>query len=228
METAVLLVEDEPSLILTLSDRLESEGYRVEPVGDGVNALERIKQAVFDLIILDVNLPGKNGFDVCRELRAMGKNTPVLMLTARRTTVDKVVGLKTGADDYLTKPFDMDELLARLEALLRRAGNINATAPDSYSFGDVAVNFKKSEVTKAGEPLQLSALDFKLLQHFIKHRGESLSREHLLDEVWGYDAVLFTRTVDVHVAGLRQKLEDTPSHPKHIVTVHRVGYKFTG
>ena len=228
MKKKILLVEDEPSLILTLSDRLESEGYAVEPVGDGDNALARLKQAVFDLVILDVNLPGTNGFDVCRELRKAGKQLPVLMLTARRQVADKVVGLKIGADDYLTKPFDMAELLARVEALLRRAGGSLKEANDDYCFGDVRVDFKKPEVTKGGEPVQLSALDFKLLKYLIEHRGESLSREVLLDEVWGYDAMLYTRTVDVHVAGLRQKLEDNSSHPEFIITVHRVGYKFTG
>ncbi len=228
MKNKILLVEDEPSLVLTLSDRLESEGYAVETVGDGENALARLRQAAFDLVLLDVNLPGKNGFDVCKELRKMGKQLPVLMLTARRQVVDKVVGLKLGADDYLTKPFDMAELLARVEALLRRANHPLVDPKESYVFGNIQVNFERSQVTRDGEDVPMSALDFKLLRYFIEHRGENLSRERLLDEVWGYDAMLYTRTVDVHVAGLRQKVEDNPSHPKYILTVHRVGYKFVG
>jgi len=228
MNHTILLVEDEPSLILTLTDRLESEGYRVESVGDGENALERLDQRAFDLVILDVNLPGKNGFDVCKELRGKGKQMPVLMLTARRQVADKVVGLKTGADDYLTKPFDMAELLARLEALLRRGGAPIVRAEDGYAFGEIQVDFGAGEVRRKGEPVPLSALDFKLLRYFIENRGQTLSRERLLDEVWGYDAMLYTRTVDVHVAGLRQKLEADSAHPEHILTVHRVGYKFVG
>jgi len=228
MKRTILLVEDEPSLILTLSDRLLSEGYEVETVGDGENALERLKQRVFDLVILDVNLPGKNGFDVCRELRAMGKQVPVLMLTARRQLADKVVGLKSGGDDYLTKPFEMAELLARVEALLRRSHATQATTPDIYSFGTVQVDFKNLVVTVAGTPVALSALDFKLLKYFIEHRGENLTRERLLDEVWGYQAMLYTRTVDVHVAGLRQKIEASSTHPQYIITVHRIGYRFAG
>ncbi len=228
MKRTILLVEDEPSLILTLSDRLASEGYDVETVGDGENALERLKQRVFDLVILDVNLPGKNGFDVCRELRAMGKQVPVLMLTARRQVADKVVGLKSGGDDYLTKPFDMAELLARVEALLRRPHATLSITPDIYSFGTVQVDFKNLAVVVDGNPVAVSALDFKLLKYFIEHRGENLTRERLLDEVWGYQAMLYTRTVDVHVAGLRQKIEASSTHPQYIITVHRVGYRFAG
>jgi len=224
----ILLVEDEPSLVLTLTDRLEAEGYSVESVGDGENALERLGQASFELVLLDVNLPGRNGFEVCKEMRKRRLQMPVLMLTARRQVADKVVGLETGADDYLTKPFEMIELLARIKALLRRAGSPMVDAPDGYAFGDVQVDFAANEVTKGGEPVQLSALDFKLLHHFIVNRGKTVTREQLLDEVWGYDAMLYTRTVDVHVAGLRQKLEDKPAHPRFILTVHRVGYKFVG
>ena len=173
-------------------------------------------------------MPGKNGFDVCRDLRQRGVQSPVLMLTARREVVDKVVGLKLGADDYLTKPFEMMELTARVEALLRRARTPVTQSAGSYTFGDVVVDFNRTEIKKAGQQVNISALDFKLLKYFIEHRGETLSRDRLLDEVWEYDSSVYSRTVDVHIAGLRQKLEPKPDHPSYIVTVHRVGYKFLG
>lgn len=222
----ILLVEDEPSLILTLSDRLRSEGYRVETAEDGLSAFQIAQEQPFDLLILDVMLPGRNGFDLCRDLRQQGLQAPVLMLTARSQVVDKVVGLKLGADDYLTKPFDMMELLARVESLLRRSHQGSISSTDGFAFGDVRVDVKRGEALRQGQPIELSALEWKLLQHFINHRGEVLSRDHLLDEVWGYDATPQTRTVDVHVASLRQKLEAQPSKPQFIVTVHGRGYKF--
>lgn len=224
----LLLVEDEPTLVLTLTDRLLAEGYEVEHAGDGETALSLVQTRAYDLIVLDVMLPGKNGFDVCRDLRQQKFQLPVLMLTARQQVVDKVVALKLGADDYLTKPFDMAELLARLEALLRRSRNGAVSEQDSFTFGPNRVHFKRRELTRDGELVNLSALDFNLLCYFIEHRGESLDRNRLLDDVWGYDATLMTRTVDVHVATLRQKIEENANHPVWIVTVHRVGYKFTG
>ena len=224
----ILLVEDEPSLVLTLSDRLVSEGYRVATAGDGEEALTRAEAGGFDLIILDVLLPRKNGFDVCRDLRQRGVDTPVLMLTARSQVVDRVVGLKLGADDYLTKPFEMIELLARVEALLRRGRSPLSPSAEAYSFGNVQVDFRRAEVRRDGQPLSLSALELRLLRHFIENRGLVLTRDELLDRVWGYDAAAVTRTVDVHVASLRQKIEPNPSRPQHIVTVHRLGYKFLG
>lgn len=224
----ILLVEDEPSLVLTLTDRLISEGYDVEHAGDGETALALVKSRSFDLVLLDVMLPGKNGFDVCRDLRQLKFQVPIMMLTARQQIVDKVVGLKLGADDYLTKPFDMAELTARVEALLRRTQSNGGGDGDSYTFGRIRVDFKRREVTRAGEVVTLSALDYKLLCYFIEHRGETLDRNRMLDDVWGYDASLMTRTVDVHVVTLRQRIEDNPNHPVWIVTAHRVGYKFTG
>jgi two-component system alkaline phosphatase synthesis response regulator PhoP len=226
--TRILLVEDEPSLVLTLTDRLVSEGYRVETAGDGNSALARAEETPFDLVLLDVMLPGKNGFDVCRDLRQRGVSTPVLMLTARAQVVDRVVGLKLGADDYLTKPFEMIELLARIEALLRRSRGPAATVNGTYTFGSVAVDFRRAEVTRDGVPLSLSALELKLLRYLIENRGLVVSRDELLDQVWGYDASAHTRTVDVHVASLRQKVEPQPGRPQFIVTVHRLGYKFAG
>lgn len=228
MKKTILLVEDEASLRLTLSDRLVSEGYEVTETDNGDQALAAAGNGQFDLIILDVMLPGKNGFDVCRDLRQMSVQTPILMLTARREVVDRVVGLKLGADDYLTKPFDMMELTARVEALLRRAGTPISASTGAYAFGEVRVDFARSEVRRNGEEVPLSALDFKLLKYFIENKGVTLSRDRLLDEVWGYEAIVSTRTIDVHVAGLRQKLEVKPEHPQFIVTMHRVGYKFVG
>jgi len=224
----VLLVEDEPSLVLTLTDRLAAEGYDVTTAGDGLSALATAKDGAFDVLLLDVALPGKNGFDVCRELRQGGNDVPVLMLTARGDVTDRVVGLKLGADDYLAKPFEMIELLARMEALLRRRRPAPGIPGDGYAFGDVRVDFRAAQVFRAGEPIELSALEYKLLKHFVQNRGALLSRDELLDKVWGYDSTPTTRTVDVHVASLRQKIEPNPSHPEHIRTVHRLGYRFTG
>ena len=224
----ILLVEDEPGLVMTLTDRLASEGYDVSSASDGEAALELVDRESFDLILLDVMLPGKSGFDVCRDIRQRSIETPVLMLTARSQVVDKVVGLKLGADDYLTKPFEMMELMARVEALMRRAPVPKGEAVGSYTFGPIRIDFKSAEVTRDGEPVELSALEFKLLRYFIEHRGATVSRDELLDKVWGYDAMPYSRTVDVHVSWLRQKLEANPSHPEYILTVHRQGYKFAG
>src|SRR6185295_12765395 len=223
----ILLVEDEESLILTLRDRFQSEGYLVTVESDGESALATGTRMPFDLIVLDVALPKKNGFDVCRDLRGRGVQTPILMLTARGQVIDRVLGLKLGADDYLTKPFDMMELLARVEALLRRA---RAAAPNAATllFGPVQVDFRSASATRDGRPVELSSLELKLLRYFVDHRGAVVSREELLDKVWGYDATPVTRTVDVHVASLRQKLEANPSKPEYIVTVHGLGYKFLG
>ncbi|HVG09369.1 MAG TPA: response regulator transcription factor [Thermoanaerobaculia bacterium] len=228
-ERRILLVEDEPSLVLTVSDRLLSEGYQVETAGDGDTALARALAEPFDLVILDVMLPGRDGFEVCRELRSRGGQIPVLMLTARSQVIDRVVGLKLGADDYLTKPFEMIELLARVEALLRRSPAPAApAAAGACTFGDVRVDFRRAEVFRGNEPVTLSALEFKLLAYFIENRGALLTRDELLDKVWGYDAMPVTRTVDVHVGSLRQKLERNPSHPELFLTVHRRGYRFSG
>ncbi len=221
----LLLVEDEPGLVITLTDRLTREGYGVETTADGESALERATSEAFDLVLLDIMLPQMNGFDVLRELRRRGVEVPVIMLTARGQIVDKVVGLKLGADDYVTKPFEMVELLARIEAKLRRAPS-RTTSPDVHQFGDIQVDFRKAEVTKAGAPLDLSAREFQLLRYFLEHRGATLTREELLNEVWGYNSMPSTRTVDVHVAWLRQKIEPNPRHPQFILTIHGLGYKF--
>ena len=223
----VLLVEDEPGLVMTLTDRLTREGYAVEASPDGESGLERASAEAFDLVILDVMLPRLGGFDVIRELRKRGIETPVIMLTARGQVVDKVVGLKLGADDYVTKPFEMVELLARIEVKLRRAPDTPHPA-EGHQFGEIRMDFRRAEITKAGEILELSAREFQLLRYFIEHRGATLSREELLNEVWGYNSMPSTRTVDVHVAWLRQKIEPNPRHPQFILTVHGMGYKFAG
>ncbi len=228
MSKRILFVEDELGLVITLTDRLTSEGYLVENVSDGETAFNRASSEIFDLIILDVMLPRKNGFDVCRDLRQKNISTPIIMLTARGQVIDKVLGLKLGADDYLTKPFEMMELLARIEALLRRVPVVEVASAEVFQFGSVRVDFRSAEVINNGQPIELSAKEFKLLKHLIERRGQILSRDDLLDEVWGYNAMLSTRTVDVHVAWLRQKLEPNPKHPQHILTVHGLGYKFTG
>ncbi len=223
----LLLIEDEPGLVLTLTDRLTREGYIVETALDGERALERASAEAFDLVLLDVMLPRLGGFDVLRELRKRNIDTPVIMLTARGQVVDKVVGFKLGADDYVTKPFEMIELLARIEAKLRRT--VSAQHPtERHQFGDIRVDFRRAEVTKAGVLLDLSAREFQLLRYFVEHRGATLSREELLNEVWGYNAMPSTRTVDVHVAWLRQKVEPNPRHPQYILTIHGMGYKFAG
>ena len=219
----VLLVDDEPSLVLVLSDRLEAEGYRVTPVGDGDAALAAATPGAFDIIVLDGMLPGRDGFDVCRTLRHRGVKTPILMLSARGQVVDRIVGLQLGADDYLTKPFDVGELLARMTALLRRA---TPTGLDAFRFGDVVVNRRAAEVTKGGQPVDLTAREFQLLVYFLDHQGATISRDELLNAVWGYESSVQTRTVDVHVGTLRQKLETHPRKPAHLLTVHGLGYRF--
>jgi two-component system alkaline phosphatase synthesis response regulator PhoP len=227
MKPRILIVEDEESLVITIRDRLHSEGYSVEYALDGTAGLDRARRECFDAVILDVMLPGMSGFDLCRDLRQQGVKTPILMLTARGQLIDKVLGLKLGADDYLTKPFEMMELLARIEALLRRLPK-NTTGGLGYSFGEIEVDFRRAEVKVKRVPVELSAKEFRLLKYFIEHRGAVLSRDELLNEVWGYDAMPSTRTVDVHISWLRQKLEPNQAHPQFILTVHRLGYKFVG
>lgn len=224
----ILVVEDEESLVVTLRDRLASEGYTVETVCDGQTAFQTALGERFDLIMLDVSLPGKNGFDICRDLRQHRVHTPILMLTARGQVIDRVLGLKLGADDYLTKPFDASELLARVEALLRRSGTMQSDAAAIYAFGDVEVDFRSAAVAREGKPVELSGLEFKLLRYFVENRGALVTRDELLEKVWSYNSMPVTRTVDVHVASLRQKLEKNPARPQFIVTVHGLGYKFVG
>jgi two-component system alkaline phosphatase synthesis response regulator PhoP len=228
MSKRILLVEDEVGLALTLEDRLAAEGYAVEVARDGEAGLQRASAEPFDLVLLDVMLPKKSGFDVCRELRQARPRLPVLMLTARGQIEDKVVGLKLGADDYLVKPFHMSELGAGVEALLRRSAPAAAGDATRFQFGDVSVDFRKAEVTVEGRPVELSARELQLLRYFLEHKGATLTRQELLDAVWGWNVTSSTRTVDVHVAGLRKKLEPDPREPRYILTLHGIGYKFAG
>jgi DNA-binding response OmpR family regulator len=223
----VLVIEDDASMATALKDGFEYEGYSVAVAKDGAAGLRLATEAPPDLIILDVMLPKMSGLDVCRQLRKDGSTVPIVMLTARGQEIDKVVGLKLGADDYVTKPFGFMELMARVEAILRRASGRRAGL-DAYQFADIAIDFKKGEARKKNRSLDLSAREFRLLQYFIEHRGEVVAREQLLDAVWDYDSAPLTRTVDMHVAKLRKKIEDEPADPRFIVTVHRMGYKFTG
>jgi two-component system alkaline phosphatase synthesis response regulator PhoP len=226
MRGNVLFVEDEEALRMTVGDRLRKEGYAVECAPNGEEGFEKATQLPFDLVILDVMLPKKSGFDVCREIREAGLITPILMLTARGQTSDKVNGLKIGADDYVTKPFNMQELVARVAALLRRAPIRPAAQLTAADFGSIHVDLVGTEATRDGKAVNLSAREFQLLRYFIERRGATLSRDELLKQVWGYSADMYTRTVDVHVASLRQKLEDDPKQPQFILTVQGLGYKF--
>ena len=226
MMQRILLVEDEADLRTTLEDRLQSEGYSVECAADGEEGTNKAIHGKFDLVILDVMLPKKKGFDVCRDVRKAGIVAPIIMLTARAEIVDKVLGLRIGADDYLTKPFDMMELTARIEALLRRAPLQAPEKEQVHEFGDVRVDLRGTSVSRKGKVVPLSAREFQLLRYFVLHPGQTLSREILLEEVWGYSAEAFTRTVDVHVASLRQKLERDPKKPALLLTVLGLGYKF--
>jgi len=222
----ILIVEDEPNMVAGLRDNFEFEGFQVITALDGVEGLERALKESPDLIVLDVMMPRMSGLDVCKQLKAKRPSIPIIMLTARGQEVDKVVGLELGADDYVTKPFNMLELMARVEALLRRAPSRPAAQTGAFNFGSVLVDLVGTEATREGQAVNLSAREFQLLRYFIEHRGATLSREELLKQVWGYSADMYTRTVDVHVASLRQKLEEDPKQPKFVLTVQGLGYKF--
>ncbi len=223
----VLIVEDDAVMATALSDGFTYEGYAVVLAKDGEAGLKAAHEAAPDVVVLDVMMPKMSGLDVCKRLRSEGSSIPIIMLTARGQEIDKVLGLKLGADDYVTKPFGFMELMARVEALLRRTAG-GARHAEVYGFGDVVVDFKKAELKKNGSPVEVTARELKLLEFFIAHRGEVVPRERLLDQVWDYDSAPLTRTVDMHVAKLRKKIEDNPADPRFIVTVHRMGYKFNG
>ena len=209
---------------LGLRDTCEYEGYEVLVASDGETGIQETLKNQPDIILLDVMLPKLSGLDVCRQLRQKGVRAPIIMLTARGQEMDKVIGLEVGADDYVTKPFGVKELIARVRAHLRRSAS--STSLEQYSFGDVELNFKTYEAKRAGRVIELSPREFETLRYLVIHEGEVVTRDRLLEEVWGYNAFPLTRTVDNHVAKLRQKLERSPSDPRHILTVHRVGYKF--
>ena len=223
----ILIVEDEPDMVLGLKDNFEFEGYEVLTASDGATGLERARAVKPDLLILDIMLPKLSGLEVCKALRGEGFEAPIIMLTARGQEIDKVVGLELGADDYVTKPFSIRELLARVKALLRRS-DPGRQPIESYSFGGITLDFVTHRASRNNQPLEFSTKELDLLRYFILHRGEILSRDRLLEEVWGYENYPTTRTVDTHVMKVRQKVEEDPSHPRYILTLHGTGYKFVG
>jgi DNA-binding response OmpR family regulator len=224
---SVLIVEDDEAMAIALRDGFTYEGFTPVLARDGEAGLREALAGGHDLIVLDVMLPKMSGLDVLKKLRAEGAFTPIIMLTARGQEIDKVLGLRMGADDYVTKPFSFMELMARAEAVRRRAaGGGGHAGLESYAFGEVSVNFKTCEARRKGRPLDLSQREFHMLKYFIEHRGQVVAREQLLNAVWGYERIPFTRTVDMHVAKLRKKIEPSADDPRHIVTVHRAGYKF--
>jgi DNA-binding response OmpR family regulator len=225
--TRILVVEDEPGIALGLEDDLKLEGYEVETVADGIAAAERAREGPFDLILLDVMLPGKDGFEVCRELRRSGLRTPIVMLTAKTQESEKVMGFELGADDYVTKPFGTRELRARIKALLRRAGGAEAE-PERYHFGEVEVDFQRAELRRAGRPVELTPIEFKLLAVFVRARGRVLSREQLIEGAWGAETFTSARIADNHIANLRKKIEPDPANPKYLRNVRGLGYRFDG
>jgi two-component system alkaline phosphatase synthesis response regulator PhoP len=227
MNSRILLIEDEPGLVLTVTDLLTAEGYEVQSAADGDEGLRQASTGRFDLVVLDVMLPKKTGYDVCRELRQSGVDTAILMLTARTQVVDRVVGLKLGADDYLTKPFDPAELVARIEALLRRVQKETRIPVRKYQFGDIEVDFERAEVLRAGERIGLASKELQLLRYLVDNRERVVPREEILQRVWEYRSDVSSRTIDVHVAWLRQKLEQDPTLPKHIQTIRGKGYRFS-
>ena len=225
--TRILLVEDEPGIALALGDDLRIEGYDVQVAEDGLTGLSLARSHPFDLIILDLMLPGKDGLSVCRELRRGGCHTPILMLTAKAQELEKVIGFEMGADDYVTKPYGTLELRARVKALLRR-GHSAGGARSVYRFGDVEADFESAVVKKGGAVLELTAIEFRLLRTFVQCRGRILSREQLLDRAWGGDVSVTERVVDNHVANLRKKIEPEPASPNFLVSVRGLGYRFDG
>ncbi len=226
MRENILLIEDEEVLRSTLSVRLRGEGYIVDAASGGIEGFDKATSQPFDLIILDILLPDRNGLDICRDIRLAGIATPILFLTARAQTIDKVVGLKLGADDYVTKPFKSAELIARIEVLLRRAPT--RSGHGISQFGSILIDLRRGEVTRENSPVYLSSREFQLLRYLIDHAGSTVSRGELLKEVWGYAVNAYTRTIDMHISSLRDKLEQNPKYPELIVTVPGIGYKFVG
>jgi len=223
----ILVVEDEPTIATGLQDDLEQENYAIEVVSDGAEAIRRITEEKLDLILLDVMLPGADGFTVCREVRMKGIRTPIIMLTAKGQEVDRVVGLELGADDYVTKPFSPRELIARVKAVLRRTHDASQS-DNSYRFGDITVDFDRFEVLREGEKIDLTAMEFKLLRVFLEHRGQVLSIDELLRKIWGEDVFLTDRVIYTHVNNLRSKIEKDPRDPKLLVSLRGIGYRFDG
>lgn len=221
----ILLIEDDPAIRLAVSESLVAENYYVTEAENGEKGLSLALKGNHDLIILDLILPDIDGIEICKTLRANNIRIPIIILTSRKDDIDKILGLEIGADDYITKPFNMRELIARIKAMLRRV-TFDTSEIDKISFGNVEVDFRKFEVTKNGNPVKLSATEFRILHYFVQHEGEVISRDKFLDDVWGYDAYPTTRTVDNFILSLRKKIEDNPAEPQHLITVHKIGYKF--
>lgn len=221
----ILIIEDDPAIRTGIKEALSAEGYSVSEADTGTSGFDIASKNNFDLIILDLILPGKDGIEICKDLRSNGVKTPIIMVTSRKEEIDKILGLEIGADDYVTKPFSLRELLARIKALIRRStyepGDI-----EEVDFADLKINFKKQEMLKGINSVKLSATEYRILHYFIDHEGEVISRDKFLDEVWGYDSYPTTRTVDNYILSLRKKIEDDPANPKHLLTIHKVGYKF--
>ena len=221
----ILIIEDDPAIRTGLKETFTTEGYNVSDAETGTKGFELAGKHDFDLIVLDLILPGKDGIEICKELRSDGVKTPIIMVTSRKEEIDKILGLEIGADDYVTKPFSIRELLARVKALIRRStyepGDIEEVA-----FANLKIDFKKQEMLRGENPVRLSATEYRILYYFIDHEGEVISRDKFLDEVWGYDSYPTTRTVDNYILSLRKKIEDDPANPKHLLTIHKVGYKF--
>lgn len=228
MEEKILIIEDEEDLVKGLKLNLADEGYKVDWASNGEEGLRKAMEETPDLIILDIMLPKKNGLDVCRELRQKHVTIPIIMLTAKGEEIDKVVGLEIGADDYMTKPFSIRELLARIKAHLRREKREAKTIPEVYCFGDVEIDFTHFKVKHKDKQLDLTSLEVEILKYFIAHQGEVITREVLLDKIWGYDKYPTTRTIDNHILKLRKKIETDPSHPKYILSIYGEGYRFIG
>jgi len=221
----ILIIEDDPAILKGLQIALKEEDYHVESKSDGLSGYEIAHNHAFDLIILDLMLPGKNGQQICRDLRSAGITTPIIMLTSKKEEADKVLGLEIGADDYVTKPFSILELKARIRAQLRR-GDLDNGKKDIYQFGGIEINFKKQTAIRNSKSIKLSAKEYEILQYFLEREGEVITRDMLLNEIWGYDIFPTTRTIDTFILNLRKKIEDDPSNPKHIITVHKSGYRF--
>jgi DNA-binding response OmpR family regulator len=228
MKEKILIIEDEEDLVKGLKLNLADEGFEVDWAYDGEDGLRKALEEAPDLIILDIMLPKMNGLDICRKLRQKNMNIPIIMLTAKGKEIDKVVGLEIGADDYMTKPFSIRELLARIKAHLRRKKREGEAVPQLYDFGDVEIDFAHFKVRRAGKEFDLTSLEMELLKYFIAHKGEVITRRVLLDKIWGYERYPTTRTIDNHILKLRKKIEDNPSHPEHILSVYGEGYRFMG
>lgn len=221
----IIIIEDDPAIRKGLVEAFTNENFIVSEADSGDKGFNMARKNDFDIIILDLILPGKDGIEICKDLRSEGVKTPIIMVTSRKEEIDKILGLEIGADDYVTKPFSIRELLARVKALIRRS-TYEPGEIEEVAFADLKINFKNQETLKGTTPVKLSATEYRILHYFVNHVGEVISRDKFLDEVWGYDSYPTTRTVDNYILSLRKRIEDDPANPKHLITIHKVGYKF--